>query len=66
VSRRGLLAALAGVTGLEGVDGADIKGAIGVDPLALGIGRNLLFGISKSGIGFAQPDYRLVLSVRII
>lgn len=63
VSSRGLFADLAGVVNREEVAGVD---AADIDLLAVGIGIKSDLGFNESSTGWAQPGYRLVLSVRII
>jgi hypothetical protein len=63
VSSRGLFADLAGVVNREEM--ADVD-ATDVDLLTAGIGKKSDLGFNESLTGWAQPGYRLVLSVRII
>jgi hypothetical protein len=66
MSSRGFFVDLAGVTDVEGVAGVDaMDGVDAADDalLAVGIGKKNVLGLSKSLTGWAQPVYRLVLSM---
>ena len=60
MSSRGLFADLAGEVNREEVAGVDAT------DVAVGIGKKSDLGFNESSTGWAQPGYRLVLSVRII
>ena len=67
MSSRGLFADLSGVVNRGEGEVADVD-ATDVNPplLAVGIGKKSDLGFNESLTSWAQPGYRLVLSVKII